>query len=177
MKAIKLTIPEVVLFEPTIISDERGYFYESYSKKAFEEATGLAVEFVQENHSKSNKGVLRGIHYQLAPKAQGKLVKVVKGEIFDVAVDIRVDSPTYGQWVGEYISAENNKQLWVPAGFAHAFLAMTDCIVNYKCTEVYSPEYERIIHWNSTFFNIKWPEIHSNIVLSEKDEQAGGWEG
>jgi len=159
MKATKLAIPEVVLFEPKVFDDERGFFFESFNQKIFEEATGLKREFVQDNHSKSAKGVLRGLHYQLPPMAQGKLVRVVQGEVFDVAVDIRKNSPTFGKWVGEQLSAENGRQLWVPEGFAHGFITLSDTAeFLYKTTNYYSPEYERCIAWNDSTLNVAWPE-------------------
>lgn len=172
MKALKLAIPEVILFEPKVFGDERGFFYESFSQKAFEEATGLKREFVQDNHSKSQKGVLRGLHYQLSPMAQGKLVRVTEGEVLDIAVDIRKNSPTFGQWVGANLSAENNKQLWVPEGFAHGFITLSDTAqFLYKTTNFYAPEFERCIAWNDSDLNIDWQlnEIGSPS-LSAKDK-------
>jgi len=169
MKATPLAIPEVILFEPTVFTDERGFFFESFNHKEFEEALGYSVNFVQDNHSKSTKGVLRGLHYQLPPKAQGKLVRVTQGEVFDVAVDIRKDSPTFGKWVGEKLSAENKKQLWVPEGFAHGFLTLTETAeFLYKVTDYYSQKHEQSIRWNDTFINIRWPDV-KRIKLSKKD--------
>ncbi|MFT4747899.1 MAG: dTDP-4-dehydrorhamnose 3,5-epimerase [Congregibacter sp.] len=157
MKATPLAIPEVVIFEPKVFGDERGYFYESFSQKIFEKATGLKREFVQDNHSKSQKGVLRGLHYQLSPMAQGKLVRVIEGEVFDVAVDIRKNSPTFGQWVGERLSAKNNKQMWVPEGFAHGFITLSDTAqFLYKTTNYYSPEHERCIAWDDPEIVVDW---------------------
>ncbi|WP_042150697.1 MULTISPECIES: dTDP-4-dehydrorhamnose 3,5-epimerase [unclassified Pseudoalteromonas] len=170
MKATKLTIPEVILFEPKVFGDERGFFFESFNQKIFEEVAGLKRDFVQDNHSKSQKGVLRGLHYQLPPMAQGKLVRVAQGEVFDVAVDIRKNSPTFGQWVGEVLSAENGRQLWVPEGFAHGFITLSDTAeFLYKTTNYYSPEHERCIAWDDEAINISWPE---NITpqLSTKDQ-------
>ena len=170
MKATKLAIPEVVLFEPNVFGDHRGFFFESFNQKIFEEVTGLKRDFVQDNHSKSAKGVLRGLHYQLAPKAQGKLVRVVQGEVFDVAVDIRKNSPTFGQWVGEELSADNGKQLWVPEGFAHGFITLSDTAeFLYKTTNYYSPEHERCIAWDDKAIEIVWPK-GKVPQLSEKDK-------
>ena len=144
MKVTDTKILDVKIIEPTVFEDERGYFYESFNHKKFEEAIGREVSFVQDNHSKSVKGVLRGLHYQLPPHAQGKLVRVVQGEVFDVAVDIRKSSPTFGQWVAEVLSAENKKQLWVPEGFAHGFLTLSETAeVLYKTTDYYASENER----------------------------------
>ena len=170
MKVTSLKIPDVKLIEPDVFEDERGFFYESFNQQKFNEAIGENITFVQDNHSKSSKGVLRGLHYQEAPFAQGKLVRVVVGEIFDVAVDIRKDSQTYGQWVSELLSAENYKQLWIPKGFAHGFLALTDeAEFLYKTTDFYNKESERSIHWKKNDFNIKWPSLES-IFLSKKDQ-------
>ena len=169
MKVTSLAIPEVLLIEPTIYGDGRGYFYESYNQKQFEEATGLKPNFVQDNHSKSAKGVLRGLHYQLSPKAQDKLVRVVQGGVFDVAVDIRKESPTYKRWVAEILTAENKKQLWVPKGFAHGFLTLTETAeFLYKTTDYYSPKKEQVISWNDSEIAIDWP-VTNEIILSDKD--------
>ena len=169
MKVTSLSIPEVMLIEPTVHRDERGYFYESYNQKKFEEETGLAPNFVQDNHSKSTKGVLRGLHYQQTPHAQDKLVRVIQGEVFDVAVDIRKGSPTYLQWVAEILSAENKKQIWIPKGFAHGFLTLTKTAeLVYKTTNYYVPEAERSILWNAREIGIDWP-IGGEVLLSEKD--------
>jgi dTDP-4-dehydrorhamnose 3,5-epimerase len=157
MKVTPLAIPEVVIFEPKVFGDERGYFYESFNQKIFEQATGLKREFVQDNHSKSQKGVLRGLHYQLTPMAQGKLVRVIEGEVFDVALDIRKNSPTFGQWVGERLSVKNNKQMWVPEGFAHGFITLSDTAqFIYKTTNYYSPEHERCIAWDDPEIAVDW---------------------
>jgi len=174
MKATPLAIPEVILFEPTIFTDERGFFFESFNHKKFEEAVGYGVNFVQDNHSKSTKGVLRGLHYQLPPKAQGKLVRVTQGEVFDVAVDIRKNSPTFGKWVGEKLSAENKKQLWVPEGFAHGFLTLSDTAeFLYKVTNYYSPETEQSIRWDDPLISVKWPlGGFATIEQSNKDNTA-----
>lgn len=172
----RLSIPEVILFEPKIFGDERGFFFESFNQKAFEEATGLSPSFVQDNHSKSTKGVLRGLHYQLPPMAQGKLVRVIQGEVFDVAVDIRKSSPTFGQWVGETLSAENKKQLWIPEGFAHGFATLSEnAEFLYKTTNYYSPELERSIVWNDPKLNIDW-KIPGQPKLANKDMQASSFE-
>jgi dTDP-4-dehydrorhamnose 3,5-epimerase len=172
MNAIKTAIPEVIIFEPKVFGDERGFFLESFNQKIFEEATGLKREFVQDNHSKSSKGVLRGLHYQLPPMAQGKLVRVVQGEVFDVAVDIRKSSPTFGQWVGVHLSAENKRQLWIPEGFAHGFLTLSDTAeFLYKTTNYYSPVDEGSIIWNDSDLAIAWPEA-GEVLVSGKDQVA-----
>ena len=159
MKFTRLAIPDVIVFEPKVFGDERGFFFESFNQRAFEEAAGKQVSFVQDNHSKSAKNVLRGLHYQIQ-QPQGKLVRVVQGEVFDVAVDIRKSSPTFGQWVGEVLSAENKKQLWVPEGFAHGFLTLSDTAeFLYKTTNFYSPEFERSIRWNDETIGIDWGNI------------------
>ena len=173
MKVIETKIPGLLIIEPRVFGDERGFFFESYNEKAFNEATGIAPRFVQDNHSKSVKGVLRGLHYQLPPRAQGKLVRVVQGEVFDVAVDIRQGSPTYGQWVGEVLSADNKKQLWIPPGFAHGFLTLSDTAeFLYKTTDYWSPEHERAILWNDATLNIDWPLNGMQPTLAAKDAAA-----
>lgn len=169
MQVTATAIPDVLVIEPRVFGDERGFFFESFNQQAFNAAVGQAIAFVQDNHSKSSQGVLRGLHYQLAPKAQGKLVRVVQGAVFDVAVDIRKGSKTCGQWVGEILSAENKKQLWIPAGFAHGFLTLSDTAeFLYKTTDFYSPEHERCIRWDDPTLNIQWP---AGVVpqLSAKD--------
>jgi dTDP-4-dehydrorhamnose 3,5-epimerase len=172
MQATQLAIPEVVLFAPKFFGDDRGFFFESFIQAAFEDATGLKRNFIQDNHSKSQRGVLRGLHYQLDPMAQGKLVRVIQGEVFDVAVDIRKDSPTFGKWVGEILSAENRKQLWVPEGFAHGFVTLSETAeFVYKTTNLYSPAHERAIIWNDPELAINWP-IDIQPLLSGKDEKA-----
>ena len=172
MKATPLAIPDVVVLEPRVFGDERGFFFESFNQQVFENAVGYPVNFVQDNHSKSEQGVLRGLHYQLPPKAQGKLVRVVQGEVFDVAVDIRKNSPTFGQWVAEILSAENKKQMWIPAGFAHGFLTLSETAeFLYKTTEYYAPEFERSIIWNDPAINIHWP-ADITPQLSGKDQIA-----
>ncbi|HBJ6459705.1 dTDP-4-dehydrorhamnose 3,5-epimerase [Salmonella enterica subsp. enterica] len=169
MNVIKTEIPDVLIFEPKVFSDERGFFMESFNQKVFEEAVGRKIEFVQDNHSKSSKGVLRGLHYQVEPYAQGKLVRCVAGEVFDVAVDIRNDSETFGKWVGVNISSENKRQLWIPEGFAHGFLVLSDSAdFLYKTSNYYSPIHERGIAWNDPTININWP-INIDKILSEKD--------
>ncbi|MEA3252940.1 MAG: dTDP-4-dehydrorhamnose 3,5-epimerase [Pseudomonadota bacterium] len=172
MQATSLDIPDVMLIEPRVFGDERGFFFESFNQRQFDEAVGHHVEFVQDNHSRSTKGVLRGLHYQLPPFAQGKLVRVVRGEVFDVAVDIRKNSPTFGQWVGEYLSEDNKKQLWIPEGFAHGFVVVSDVAdFLYKATNYYSPESERSIAWNDKDLKIAWPLLEE-VVVSEKDAMA-----
>jgi dTDP-4-dehydrorhamnose 3,5-epimerase len=172
MNVLPTKIPDLLIIEPKVFGDERGFFYESFNQQAFQAATGLKPDFVQDNHSKSEKNVLRGLHYQLPPKAQGKLVRVVAGEVFDVAVDIRKGSKTYGQWVGEILSAENKRQLWIPAGFAHGFLTLSDSAeFLYKTTDDYSPEYERCILWNDAEIGIEWP-LQNEPILSCKDDNG-----
>lgn len=168
MNVIATSIPDVLLFEPKVFGDERGFFYESFNAKAFEKATGIKAHFVQDNHSKSVKDVLRGLHYQME-QSQGKLVRVTQGEVFDVAVDLRRSSKTYGQWVGEVISSENRRSMWVPAGFAHGFLVLSDTAeFLYKTTDFYAPEHEWIIKWDDPEVGIKWP-IVGQPELSAKD--------
>ncbi|PTT54087.1 dTDP-4-dehydrorhamnose 3,5-epimerase [Aeromonas sp. HMWF014] len=171
MNIIKTAIPDILIFEPKVFGDERGFFFESFNHKLFEEAVGYPVTFVQDNHSKSSKGVLRGLHYQLPPHAQGKLVRCVSGEVFDVAVDIRKSSPTFGQWVGVHLSAENKRQLWIPEGFAHGFLTLSESAeFLYKTTDYYHRESEGSIYWNDPDINIEWPI--EGALLSEKDKVA-----
>ena len=154
-----------------MFGDDRGFFYESFNQNKFEEAMGKKINFVQDNHSKSIKGVLRGLHYQLPPKAQGKLVRVTQGEVFDVAVDIRKSSPTFGQWVGEILSSDNNKQMWIPEGFAHGFLTLSDTAeFLYKTTDFYSKDHEQSIIWNDESIGIDWPSDKPS--LSDKDLKA-----
>ena len=170
MQIVKTNLKDCFIFEPTIFGDNRGYLYESFNQKTFKETIGLSTRFVQEHHSKSIKGVLRGLHYQLPPKAQGKLLRVIHGEIFDAVVDIRKDSTTFGQWLGEVLSADNKKQLWIPLGFAHGFLTLSETAeVLYKATDFYSPEYERCIAWNDPEIGIEWP-LQGKPFLSEKDQ-------
>ncbi|WP_312245558.1 dTDP-4-dehydrorhamnose 3,5-epimerase [Stutzerimonas nitrititolerans] len=171
MKSTRLAIPDVVLFEPRVFGDERGFFYESFNQRQFEEAIGRTATFVQDNHSRSAKNVLRGLHYQIQ-QPQGKLVRVVQGEVFDVAVDIRRSSPTFGQWVGAHLSADNRHQLWVPEGFAHGFVVLSDTAeFLYKTTDYYAPEYERCIAWDDSDLAIDWP-MDQAPALSAKDAQG-----
>ena len=172
MKVTTLDIPDIVLFEPNVFSDERGFFFESFNQKAFEEATGISPTFVQDNHSKSTRGVLRGLHYQLPPKAQGKLVRVLKGEVFDVIVDIRKSSPTFSHWLGEILTAENKKQLWIPEGFAHGFITLSETAeFLYKTTDYYAPEYEQCIRWDDPDIGIEWP-TDDMTSCSAKDQNG-----
>lgn len=169
MKVIPTDIPDVLIIEPQVYGDERGFFYESFNIKAFREKTGLDVEFVQDNHSRSSQNVLRGLHYQIQ-QPQGKLVRVVKGEVFDVAVDLRESSSTFGKWVGCTLSEENKRQFWIPPGFAHGFLVLSDYAdFLYKTTNYYAPEYDRTLLWNDPKIGIDWP-IQGEIILSEKDK-------
>nr|AAG09525.1 dTDP-6-deoxy-D-glucose-3,5-epimerase [Salmonella enterica] len=171
MNVIKTEIPDVLIFEPKVFSDERGFFMESFNQKVFEEAVGPKIEFVQDNHSKSTKGVLRGLHYQVEPYAQGKLVRCIAGEVFDVAVDIRKDSETFGKWVGVNLSSENKRQLWIPEGFAHGFLVLSEeAEFVYKTSNYYSAEHERGIIWNDTDINITWGI--GSPILSLKDKNS-----
>ncbi len=171
MKFTPSAIPDVLIIEPRVFSDERGFFFENYSKELFAK-NGIRVEFVQDNHSRSSKGVLRGLHYQGAPKAQAKLVRVIKGEAFDVVVDIRKDSKTFGRIVSDILSEENKKMLFIPPGFAHGFCALkegTEFV--YKVSELYSPEHERGILWNDPALAIPWPKLDTGYLLSEKDKR------
>ena len=171
MKTTPLAIPDVILLEPKVFGDDRGFFFESFNQAQFETAIGRKVNFVQDNHSRSAKHVLRGLHYQIQ-QPQGKLVRVVAGEVFDVAVDIRKSSPTFGQWVGDILSAENKKQMWVPEGFAHGFVVLTNAAeLLYKTTDYWAPEHERCIAWNDESLAINW-HIHGEPVLSRKDAQG-----
>jgi dTDP-4-dehydrorhamnose 3,5-epimerase len=171
MNVIASSIPDVLIIEPKLFKDERGFFFESFNQNRFEDALGYKVNFVQDNHSKSVMGALRGLHYQLPPKAQGKLVRVIQGEVFDVAVDLRESSATFGKWIGEILSADNNKQMWIPEGFAHGFLTLSDTAeFLYKTTDFYSVEHERNIFWSDQTIGINWPI--KNVSLSEKDKVA-----
>ena len=173
MNVIPTAIPDVLIIEPKVFGDDRGFFYESFNQKAFNEATGLDVQFVQDNHSRSRKGVLRGLHYQLPPHAQGKLVRCVRGAVFDVAVDIRKSSPTFGKWVGVELSEANHRQLWIPSGFAHGFLTLSETAdFLYKTTDYYTPTAERSIAWNDPEIGIAWPELKADFQLSDKDRIA-----
>lgn len=172
MKVTATLIPDVLVIEPKVFGDARGFFFESFNQKAFDEAVGGHVEFVQDNHSRSAKGVLRGLHYQIQ-QPQGKLVRAVRGAVFDVAVDIRKSSPTFGLWVGVELSEENQKQLWVPPGFAHGFMVLTESAdFLYKTSDYYAPAYERSIAWNDPAIGIDWPDVGVDVQLSAKD-QAG----
>ena len=173
MQAIPTKLPGVLILEPKVFGDDRGFFMESYNSQRFAELTGCSEPMVQDNHSRSSRGVLRGLHYQLPPMAQGKVVRAVAGEIFDVTVDIRRSSPTFGQWFGLYLSSENKKQLWVPRGFAHGFYVTSDVAeVVYKVTEYYSPQHERGIRWDDPAIGIEWPLGNGAPLLSGKDAQA-----
>ena len=172
MKVNETGLPEVVILSPDVFGDERGFFFESFNERVFVELTRSGERFVQDNHSKSSKGVLRGLHYQLG-KPQGKLVRVIEGSIFDVAIDIRKGSPSFGQWVGVELTADNKKQLWVPPDFAHGFVVTSESAqVLYKATDFYSPEHERSIVWNDQTIGIDWPDIGISPILSAKDADA-----
>jgi dTDP-4-dehydrorhamnose 3,5-epimerase len=169
MKVTATAIPEVLIIEPKVFGDARGFFFESFNQKAFNAATGLDTQFVQDNHSRSSRGVLRGLHYQLQ-QPQGKLVRVVRGAVFDVAVDIRKSSPTLGRWVGVELSEENHQQLWVPPGFAHGFLVLSESAdFLYKTTDYYAPAHERCIAWNDPDIGIAWPSLDGPPLVSQKD--------
>ena len=171
MKAIPTEIPDVLILEPRIFGDERGFFFESYNATRFRELTGFNGEFVQDNHSRSAQGVLRGLHYQIR-QPQGKLVRVVAGEVYDVAVDLRRSSPTFGQWIGVTLSAENKRQLWIPAGFAHGFYVVSEMAeFLYKTTDYYAPEHERTLRWNDPQLGIDWP-LAGEPTLSTKDQHG-----
>ena len=168
MQIVKTRIPEVIIFEPKVFGDERGFFFESFNGKVFEQATGLNVQFVQDNHSKSAKNVLRGLHYQIE-QAQGKLVRVTQGEVFDVAVDMRQSSATFGQWEGTRLTAENKRQMWIPPGFAHGFLVLSDTAeFLYKTTDFYAPQHECCLKWDDPTVAIEWPLVDEPL-LSAKD--------
>ena len=171
MQVVRTQIPEVLVLEPKVFGDERGFFFEAYNRRAFREATGLDVEFVQDNHSRSARNVLRGLHYQIR-QAQGKLVRVIAGEIWDVAVDLRRSSPTFGKWVGFALTAESKRTAWIPAGFAHGFLVVSESAdVLYKATDYYAPEHERTLLWNDSALGIKWP-LRGEPMLAAKDKQG-----
>ena len=175
MKVIPTAIADVLLIEPKVFGDERGFFFESFNERVFREATGVTLPFVQDNHSKSAYGVLRGLHYQVQ-QAQGKLVRVTAGEVFDVAVDIRPESPTYGVWVGEILSGTNKRQLWVPPGLAHGFVVLSESAeFLYKTTDYYAPEHERCIAWNDPTLAIAWPTLRIAPLLSAKDAAGSPW--
>jgi dTDP-4-dehydrorhamnose 3,5-epimerase len=168
MKVFEGDIPGILIMEPRVFGDERGYFFESFNERKWRDATGLDVRFVQDNQSRSMKGVLRGLHYQIG-RPQGKLVRVLSGEVFDVAVDIRRNSPYFGKWTGVVLSAENKRQMWIPEGFAHGFYVMSAAAeFFYKCTDYYFPEGERGIAWNDPDIGIRWPSF-DDVILSDKD--------
>jgi dTDP-4-dehydrorhamnose 3,5-epimerase len=176
MKITPTAIPDVLLIEPKVFGDERGFFMESFNQRLFREATGQDVAFVQDNHSRSAKGVLRGLHYQLPPQAQGKLVRVVSGSVFDVAVDMRRSSPTFGRWIGTELSAANYRQLWIPPGFAHGFLVLSESAdFLYKTTDYYAPASEAAVRWNDPALGIEWPDAGVPPQLSAKDQIAPGF--
>ena len=171
MKATPLAIRDVILIEPKVFGDDRGFFFESFNRRQFAELISRDVDFVQDNHSRSVKNVLRGLHYQVQ-QPQGKLVRVVQGEVFDVAVDIRKSSPTFGRWVGEILSVENKRQMWVPEGFAHGFVVISETAeFLYKTTDYWAPEFERSIAWDDPAIGIQWP-LQGDAILSAKDKQA-----
>ncbi len=171
MRAIPTNVPDVMIIEPKVFGDARGFFFESFNQKAFDEATGTCHSFVQDNHSRSARGVLRGMHYQIQ-QPQGKLVRVVQGTVFDVAVDLRRSSSSFGRWTGVELSAENQRQLWVPPGFAHGFLVLSESAdFLYKTTEYYAPEHERCLAWNDEALGIAWPEA-GVLQLSAKDQRG-----
>ena len=175
MKSTNLKIPEILLLEPDIFEDERGFFYESFNQDKFEKVTGKKIYFVQDSYSKSKKNTLRGLHYQLSPMAQGKLISVLQGEIFDVAVDLRKSSSTFGNYICQKLNSVTKQQLWVPEGFAHGFLVISDFAeVMYKTTNFYHPNFERSIIWNDPDLSINWPN-HSDILLSDKDKKASSF--
>lgn len=171
MKAVRLAIPDVILFEPEIFGDDRGFFFESFNQRKFNDAVGYSVDFVQDNHSKSSKNVLRGLHYQIK-QPQGKLVRVTTGQVFDVAVDMRRQSATFGKWVGVHLSADNKKQLWIPEGFAHGFLTISEeAEFLYKTTDYWAAAHERSVVWNDPIIGVEWP-ITGAPSLSKKDHNA-----
>ena len=175
MKVTTTALAGMLILEPRVFGDERGFFMESFNQKTFNETTGLALDFVQDNHSRSAKGVLRGLHYQIAPHAQGKLVRVTQGVVFDVGVDIRRASPTFGQWVGVELSGSNHRQLWVPAGLAHGFLVLSESAdFLYKTTAYYEPKAERALRWDDPALGIRWPDLGAPPLLAAKDAAAPG---
>ena len=172
MQVTRTEIPDVLILEPKLFGDARGFFLESYNQRSFQEATGLNVNFVQDNHSRSRRGVLRGLHYQVQ-QPQGKLVRVVRGAVFDVAVDIRVGSPTFGRWVGVELSEDNHRQLWIPPGLAHGFVVLSETAdFLYKTTDYYAPAHERCLMWNDPEVGIAWPDLGEPPLLSAKDQQG-----
>ena len=175
MKATPLDIQDIIVFEPNVFGDDRGFFFESFNQKVFEDVVGRPVQFVQDNHSRSVKGVLRGLHYQIQ-QSQGKLVRVTQGEVFDVAVDLRKSSTTFGKWVGVHLSAENKKQLWIPEGFAHGFVVLSESAeFLYKTTDYWTPEHERSLAWDDATVAINWP-LAEPTALSAKDKKAVNFE-
>jgi dTDP-4-dehydrorhamnose 3,5-epimerase len=174
MKVTPTNLPEVLILEPKVFGDERGFFKESYNRRAFNEAVGYDVQFVQDNHSRSSRGVLRGLHYQLEPHAQGKLVRVAAGRVFDVAVDVRTDSPRFGRWAGVELSGDNHRQFWIPPGFAHGFLVLSETAdFLYKTTDYYAPAFERAVRWDDPEIGIEWPLEDIKVQVSAKDAAAG----
>jgi len=172
MKITPTDIPDVLVVEPTVYGDDRGFFFESFNQRLWQEMTGLNQSFVQHNHSRSSGGVLRGLHYQIQ-QTQGKLVRVIAGEVYDVAVDLRKSSPSFGAWVGDYLSADNKREFWIPEGFAHGFVVLSDVAeFLYVTTDFYAPEHERCIVWNDPDINIDWP-IDFDPILSDKDAEGG----
>jgi dTDP-4-dehydrorhamnose 3,5-epimerase len=171
VNVIKTEIPDVLVLEPRVFGDERGFFFESLNRRVFEEKTGIRTDFVQDNHSRSRRGVLRGLHYQIR-QPQGKLVRAVAGEVYDVAVDLRRSSPTFGKWTGIHLSAENKRMLWIPAGFAHGFVVLSDSAdFLYKTTDYYAPEHERTVLWNDPAIGIRWP-LEDEPILARKDKDG-----
>ena len=176
MRVIPTALPGVLILEPKVFGDERGFFFESFNQRTFDEALGHHVEFVQDNHSRSQRGVLRGLHYQLPPHAQGKLVRVASGRVFDIAVDMRRSSATFGRWVGTELTADKHRQLWIPTGFAHGFLVLSEnADFLYKTTDYYAPAAERSVRWNDPRLAIEWPDPGVPIQLSDKDRSAPLW--
>jgi dTDP-4-dehydrorhamnose 3,5-epimerase len=173
MKVTPTNLPEVLILEPKVFGDERGFFTETYNRLAFDAAVGFAVEFVQDNHSRSSRGVLRGLHFQVAPHAQGKLVRVAAGRVFDVAVDVRPDSPRFGRWAGVELSGDNHRQIWIPPGFAHGFLVLSEAAdFLYKTTDYYAPAFERAVRWDDPQIGIAWPVKGLTVQVSAKDAAA-----
>lgn len=173
MKITPASLPEVLIVEPRVFGDARGFFTESWNEQAFNEAVGYDVRFVQDNHSRSVRGVLRGLHFQLPPNAQGKLVRVVNGAVFDVAVDMRKSSPNFGRWAGVELTSENHRQLWIPEGFAHGFLVLSETAdFLYKTTNYYAPHAEGAVRWDDPSIGIQWPDLEAAVLLAEKDAKA-----